>query len=111
MTTLLGGGPSAPSVLAPASIEGMLAPGREIVEGISWGYGWGIQEALGERSFWHWGNNNNVYHAFAVGYPDHGLGVVVLTNSGGGLKLCSELVPAAVGGDHPAFRWPLVLPA
>jgi CubicO group peptidase (beta-lactamase class C family) len=87
----------------------MLTPQVDVQEGVSWGLGWGLQTCGDEEAFWHWGNNADKYHSFAIGYPKHGLGLVVMTNSGNGLTLCRELVPEILGGCHPAFDYNMVI--
>lgn len=82
----------------------MLEPQVTVLPGLHWGLGWGLQITPPARSFWHWGDWG-IYQHFAVAYPVERLGLVVLTNSGHGLELCEELVPIAVGGEHPAFRY------
>jgi CubicO group peptidase (beta-lactamase class C family) len=87
----------------------MLTPQVDVQSGISWGLGWGLQDCANHKAFWHWGNNNNRYHSFVIGYPEQGLGLVVMTNSGNGLPLCRELVPEIIGGCHPALDWRMVV--
>jgi len=88
----------------------MLTPVSDVQKGVKWGMGWGLQECGGETSFWHWGNNENKYHSLAIGYPKHGLGIVLMANSGNGLRLCRELVPEIIGGCHPIFDYKMVVP-
>ena len=87
----------------------MVTPQVDVRAGISWAMGAGIQTCQDENAFWHWGNNVNRYHSFVIGYPAHGLGVVVMSNSGNGLPLCRELVPEIIGGCHPALDWRMVV--
>jgi CubicO group peptidase (beta-lactamase class C family) len=87
----------------------MLTPQIDLQADLEWGLGWGLQTCQNEKAFWHWGNNADKYHSFAIGYPEHGLGLVVMTNSGNGLHLCRELVPAVVGGCHPSFGLRMVV--
>jgi len=92
--------------LKSESIEQMLAPQIEAAKEISWGLGLGLQlPKKGPSSFFHWGNNGSIYNSFVVGCPTTGEGIVVMTNSGTGLRLCGEFVPSAVSCDHPALRW------
>jgi len=90
-------------------LQKMMVPQVDVRPGISWGLGWGLQSCEGENAFWHWGNNGNRYHSFVIGYPEHGLGLVVMANSGNGLPLCQELVPEIIGGCHPALDWRMVV--
>lgn len=100
--------PPAPSevFLKPESLQEMFTPYIEAGPDIQWGLGWGLQTPATEpMSYFHWGNNNNAYHCFVVVKPHTGEGVVVMTNSGNGLRACVQIVPMAVSGDHPALRW------
>lgn len=72
---------------------------------LAWGLGWGLETTPRGTAFWHWGENNGDFHAFAMGYRDSRDGVVVLTNSGNGHSIMPEVVEAAIGGSHPAFAW------
>lgn len=92
-----------------AVCRSMVTPEVDVRSGISWGLGWGLQNCGGEKAFWHWGNNGNRYHSFVIGYPEHGLGLVIMSNSGNGLPLCRELVPELIGGCHPALDWRMVV--
>jgi len=81
----------------------------EVIEGVSWGLGIGVEHTTTGDAFWHWGNNGSRYNCFAVAFPQSKVGLVVFANSGNGLKACTEIVPAAIGGDHPALRWKMVV--
>lgn len=87
----------------------MYKPQVDVAEGISWGLGIGIEHTADGDAFWHWGNNGSSYTSFAVAFPRERIGVVVFTNSGNGLKACTQIVPVAIGGDHPALRWKKVV--
>jgi CubicO group peptidase (beta-lactamase class C family) len=100
--------PPAPSdvFLRPETLEEIFTPYIEAGPDIQWGLGWGLQMGpAGPESYFHWGDNYGAYHSFVVVNPRTGEGVVVMTNSGNGLRACAEIVPAAVSGDHPALRW------
>ena len=68
-----------------------------------WGLGWGIQHTEAGDAFWQWGNYE-VFQHVAVGFRKQGIGVIIMTNSANGLKLCDELVPKAIGTPNPDFR-------
>jgi CubicO group peptidase (beta-lactamase class C family) len=73
---------------------------------LGWGLGWGLEETEDGISLWHWGDNGGSgFHCFVAGYPRQRLGVVVFTNGLGGQGIFPEIVPAAIGGRHPAFAW------
>jgi len=98
-----------PLKLRSETMKRLLNPEQDVVNGIAWGLGWGIQQTPEGDSYWHWGNNNSRYNAFVVWNPDDRNGAVVMINSGNGLKLCKELIPKLMGGDHPAFNWRMVV--
>ena len=83
----------------------MWKPHIEAGPGVPWGTGIGVAHPHAGDACWPCGNNAARYNCFAVGFPGHRLGVVVMTNSGRGLKACARIVPAAVGTEHPALRW------
>jgi CubicO group peptidase (beta-lactamase class C family) len=64
---------------------------------ISWGLGIGIQHSDQGDSLWHWGANTG-YKSLIVIYPDHGLGLVVLTNGDAGLSVARDIAQRALGG-------------
>jgi len=97
------------TLLEQHSVEEMLAPAVLVREGISWGLGWGLQDDAGGVSFWHWGNNGGIYNAFVVASFEKGTACVIFTNSGYGLRLCRDVVPAVLGGEHRVFDWPMVV--
>jgi CubicO group peptidase (beta-lactamase class C family) len=73
-------------------------------EGIGWGIGWGIELAAG-RPFWHWGEGIG-FRTFALADPRAGEGIVVLTNSDGGMEIARLVVDSATGARHAAFDFP-----
>lgn len=73
-------------------------------EHVSWGLGWGIQHHETCDSFWHWGDNDT-FTAFAAGFPDQGVGVVIMTNSTNGEDIFEQVCLEAIGGDYPGLRW------
>jgi len=88
--------------LTEGTIRLMLKPQIKAGRNTRWGLGWGIQHTEAGEAFWHWGNLE-VFQNVAVGFRKHGIGVVIMTNSGNGLKLCDELVPKAIGTPNPDF--------
>jgi len=71
---------------------------------VGWGLGWGLQHTARGPSFWHWGDNGR-YRAFAVGFPQAGFGVVVMTNGEKGQRVISRILRQAIGGDYPGLDW------
>jgi CubicO group peptidase (beta-lactamase class C family) len=82
----------------------MLKPVVKVGDTVSWGVGWGIQHTKLGDAFWHWGNWSGLFHHFAIGLRKEKTGVVIMTNSGNGLKLCRELVPRVMGFDIEPLR-------
>ena len=81
-------------------------PDGEVVseERVGWGLGWGIQ-IYDERDWiWHWGDNG-CYRAFALGTPESGDGVVILTNSENGQRVIRPILEAIAGPNLPALDW------
>jgi CubicO group peptidase (beta-lactamase class C family) len=70
----------------------------------SWGLGWGLQRTSNGCSFWHWGDNDH-YHALAMGFPEKGHGVVVLTNGANGQKLILRIIGEVFSGAYPGLSW------
>jgi CubicO group peptidase (beta-lactamase class C family) len=91
--------------LSKAMMEEMLNPQISIYFTISWGLGWGIQHSDDGDSFWQWGRGykEGGYQHFAVAFKDQRTGVVIMTNSSNGLKICEDIVVNAIGREYPAF--------
>jgi len=85
--------------LSESTSNEMLKPQVEVGRDVSWGLGWGLLRAGSGDAFWHWGNWAGLYHHFAITLRDGRKGVVIMTNSGNGLKLCQQLTPMAIGID------------
>ncbi|OYU29207.1 MAG: serine hydrolase [Burkholderiales bacterium PBB2] len=64
---------------------------------LSWGLGWGLEQAEGGPCFWQWGNNPG-YRAFAMASVRSGDGFVMLSNSNSNSERGLALA-AAVGGE------------
>jgi CubicO group peptidase (beta-lactamase class C family) len=77
--------------------EQMLLPQVRVNDDISWGLGLAIQHSPNGPSIWHWGSNPGSKSIMVI-YPDRGLGVVVLSNSGNSSDLIVEIAGRALGG-------------
>ncbi|WP_187394902.1 serine hydrolase domain-containing protein [Pigmentiphaga aceris] len=75
--------------------------------GLSWGYGWGIEQAEGGPYLWQWGNNPG-YRAFAMLSVASGHGFILMTNSENGLKLAPSLAQSTVPATHGVFRFDML---
>ncbi len=71
---------------------------------VGWGLGWGTQITADGSAIWHWGDNG-VYKCFVVGFPDNGVGLVIMTNSKNGDKLYERILSELSLGDYPALEW------
>jgi CubicO group peptidase (beta-lactamase class C family) len=64
---------------------------------LTWSLGFGLQHDDNGTAFWQWGDYG-IFRNYIIAYPEHGTGVVYLTNSFNGLSICSELVVRSIGG-------------
>ncbi|NKB32545.1 MAG: serine hydrolase [Pseudomonadales bacterium] len=66
---------------------------------MSWGLGWGIEEAeLGNR-FWHTGSNG-VFKTFALGDPANKSALIFFANAENGLEIVPELLEQTIGATE-----------
>ncbi len=72
--------------------------------GLAWGYGWGIEAAVGGPYLWQWGNNPG-FRAFAMVSASSKNGYVLFTNSESGMPLASSLARSIIPAEHGAFRF------
>ncbi len=98
-----------PTLITPATAGLMLSRHTEVVEGVGWGLGWGLEEVSGpagtETLYWHWGDNG-VFRCVAAASPGRRLGVVYLTNSQNGLAIAEEVLRRTLQTDrHPWVAW------
>ncbi|MBW4634460.1 MAG: beta-lactamase family protein [Iphinoe sp. HA4291-MV1] len=92
------------SRLTEASLNEMLRSQIQINQFLDWGLGWGLERTRDGNFFWHWGDLNT-FKSFIVASRELGTGIVILTNSQNGLKICKKIVSQAIGGQHPAFNF------
>ncbi len=71
---------------------------------VGWGLGWGLQRTSNGVGFWQWGDNDH-YQAITLGFPEHGNGVVIMTNGFKGQPLIKRVMNEVVGGEYPALDW------
>jgi CubicO group peptidase (beta-lactamase class C family) len=120
VAALLNASPLNSTGLKPETLRQMLTPQIKVSEGcvnctfavlgrpserVSWGLGVGLQQTTLGPAFWHWGDNNNEYHCFMVGFQEKGSGIVIFTNSGNGLSIIPDIISAGFGVRLPAFEW------
>lgn len=95
----------APNHQQAAAIRQMMLTSQiPLNSALSWGLGWGLETEANQTYFWQWGQNG-VFENFAIGNPSIQSGLVILTNSSSGLKLCAWLVRGLTGHEHAAFLW------
>ncbi len=82
--------------LSPAFLNEMLKPQIKVSTPISWGLGWAIEQGEVGDAFYHYGNAGTLQHV-AVGLRSQQAGVVVMTNSGNGLRMCVRTALRAMG--------------
>ncbi|MEA5596780.1 serine hydrolase domain-containing protein [Rivularia sp. UHCC 0363] len=87
-----------------ASLQQMLTPQIKLSDSLDWGLGWGLEKTNKGNFFWHWGDLVT-FKSFTVASKDLKTGIVILTNSQNGLKICGNIVNQAIGGKHPAFKY------
>ncbi len=87
------------------SIDAMFTPQINVADGVDWGLGWGLQTNADGPSFWHWGNQNEVYHNFVIANRETRSGVVVFTNGRNGMQVYTPTIRAAMGAESPALDW------
>jgi CubicO group peptidase (beta-lactamase class C family) len=77
----------------------------KLLQDVSWGLGWGLQQTSEGESFWHWGDSNNDVQCYTVAYPKQKMGVMIFTDSGNGHSIIPEILKEAIGGQQPAIAW------
>jgi CubicO group peptidase (beta-lactamase class C family) len=90
-----------PHHLSRAMATEMATPQIPAGEGFSWGLGIGIQHSAQGDALWQNAQTFG-FRGLMVVYPQHGWGVVVLTNSDHGYPLACEVAGRALGGEA---RW------
>lgn len=94
-------------LLTESSVQEMLRSQLQLNYYLDWGLGWGLEYFNHQKYFWHWGDGR-IYQTFAIASPQLGTGIVILTNSQNGLKICPKIVAPVMQGDHPAFDFSMI---
>ncbi len=89
-----------PRHLTASTVEAMLTPQVQGDDGVSWGLGWGLEDAAG--TFWHWGDNGD-FRCMVMASPADGDGLVMFTNSNNGLAIAEAAFAEVFGDGHAAF--------
>ncbi len=82
----------------------LLTPTVDVVKGVKWGLGWGIQDTTPHESFWHWGSKAGFKH-YVVAYPVEKVAVIVMTNSRKSFKVVDDIMAKSIGGSYPSYDW------
>ncbi|MEM9923159.1 MAG: serine hydrolase domain-containing protein [Cyanobacteria bacterium P01_D01_bin.50] len=90
--------------LTEASLQQMLTSQIKLSYSLDWGLGWGLERTNKGNFFWHWGDLVT-FKSFTAASKNLKTGIVILTNSQNGLKICERIVNQAIGGKHPAFKY------
>jgi CubicO group peptidase (beta-lactamase class C family) len=86
-----------PRLIDPALAKELRSPQIAINDSFSWGLGPCIQHSDQGDALWQMGMMPG-FRSVMVIYPDHGLGVVVLTNSSDGMSVAYDVAARALGG-------------
>jgi CubicO group peptidase (beta-lactamase class C family) len=86
-----------PRYIGEGLAEQIRTPQIRINDVFSWGLGPGIQHSEQGDALWQMGMTFG-FGSVMVIYPDHGIGVVVLTNSDRGLPVAYDVAARAIGG-------------
>jgi CubicO group peptidase (beta-lactamase class C family) len=88
--------------LSRALVKEMLKPQINVAPPINWGLGWEIEHGEIGDAFYHYGNAGTLQH-LAVGLPAQQAGVVIMTNSGNGLRMCIRIALRALGATRSTY--------
>lgn len=94
-------------LLTESSLNQMLRSQIQLNDYLDWGLGWGLEYSDNHQYFWHWGDAS-IYKSFAIASRELGTGVVILTNSQNGLKICPPIVAAVMSGDRFALKFEMI---
>ena len=88
--------------LSDTSLKEMLKPQIRTSTPISWGLGWTIEAGEAGVAFYHYGNAGTLQH-LALGFREQQAGVVIMTNSGNGLRMCVRTALRALVATHMTY--------
>ncbi|MGK7872624.1 MAG: serine hydrolase domain-containing protein [Xenococcaceae cyanobacterium] len=93
--------------LTQESLDEMLRQHVKINQSLDWGLGWALERTPDGDFFWHWGDGGT-FKSFTLASRKLRTGIVILTNSQNGLRICKEIVRLSIGGQHPAFDFGMI---
>jgi CubicO group peptidase (beta-lactamase class C family) len=107
MIAMMQSGTVTSHLLTKSSLEEILRSQIQLNYYLDWGLGWGLEYSNNQKYFWHWGDAQT-YKSFAIASPTLGTGVVILTNSQNGLKICPAIVSAVMSGDRHSLDFEMI---
>lgn len=93
--------------LCEQSLAQMLHPQIKLSPSLTWGLGWALEQTSQGDYFWHWGDIE-IFKCFTLASRNLQNGIVILTNSENGLKICQAITHNSIGGQHPAFSFYMI---
>ncbi|EZP55795.1 serine hydrolase domain-containing protein [Sphingomonas sp. RIT328] len=82
----------------------MNTPTVRVAGALSWGLGWGLEQAGARRFAWHWGQNDGVCNLFVTDLSA-GTSLVVLTNGAGGQRVYGRAARVRFAREFDALTW------
>ena len=79
--------------------DDMCRPQIKIADKTAWSTGWGVLTDKKQEWIWHWGNWSGLFQHFTALNRATRRGLVLLTNSGNGLRLAKDFLPIALNLD------------
>lgn len=104
LMAMMGSGKVDSPILTQDSLDEMLRSQIKVNRFLDWGLGWGLERVEGNQFFWHWGDLGT-FKSFTIASRELKTGIVILTNSQNGLRICQKIVSQAIDGKHPAFNF------
>lgn len=71
---------------------------------LSWCLGWGKEKKSDSKIYWHSGDNGT-FQCFSIILCKQNVGIIIMTNSANGLKLCRDVLIETIGKEHPLIDW------
>lgn len=76
---------------------------------LSYGLGVGVMKTPYGRAFFKEGHDEGWGH-YSIGFPDQGIGIIIMTNNDNGESLFKELLQEAIGDTFTPWQWENYLP-
>ena len=89
-------------MIGASNVPLMFEINYQINEFIAWGLGWGVETTPNGVAFWHSGDNGT-FQCFA--FMGKKVGLVMMTNSANGFKVCRDLLGLVGEDEHPLIDW------